>query len=211
MFDPFFQADTSTTRRFGGTGLGLAICHNLVELMDGSLSYDSQPGHGSTFRFDLSLPPVRSREPDPNIAGSMPACADQPHDPLVASAQRALVVDDVAVNQLVASAMLQNLGYQIDTGADGTAALAAVRTNSYDVVLMDCLMPVMDGYEATARIRSLEGPNRHTYIIGVTAAATTRDRQKCRTAGMDDFVAKPIDPTALQDALARSKQVTRSN
>jgi two-component system sensor histidine kinase/response regulator len=129
----------------------------------------------------------------------------------VQSQAGALVVDDVEVNQIVASAMLKRLGYQVDISADGSYALQAVQSTQYDVILMDCLMPVMDGYEATARIRSFEGPARHTYIIAVTAAATAEDRKRCFAVGMDDFIEKPIDQGALRDALARCQQASRWN
>ncbi len=206
LFDPFTQGDSSSTRRFGGTGIGLAICRQLVELMNGDLSYSSEIGHGSTFRFDITL----SRAGDDSIqigrSASLPSTAIPVATPGIPPGIRALVVDDVAVNQIVAAAMLKNLGYQIDISSDGAYALEAVQSIEYDVILMDCLMPVMDGYEATARIRSLEGSERHTYIIAVTTASSPQDRRKCLAAGMDDFLAKPIDPVALKEALNRSRE-----
>jgi signal transduction histidine kinase/CheY-like chemotaxis protein/HPt (histidine-containing phosphotransfer) domain-containing protein len=204
LLDPFSQADTSTTRRFGGTGLGLAICRQLVTLMGGTLAFESEPGLGSTFRFDVPLHRVSPVDPSP-ADHSAPAgvVGSQTHADVEASSPRALLVEDFEVNQVVASEMLTRLGYQVDVSANGLFALEAVKSTRYDVILMDCLMPTMDGYEATARIRSLEGSGRKNYIIAVTASAMAGEREKCLAAGMDDFVTKPIDPVALKDALAR--------
>jgi PAS domain S-box-containing protein len=116
---------------------------------------------------------------------------------------RILVVDDYPVSQLVASAIIEQLGYQVDLANSGPEALTAIQFTHYDVILMDCVMPVMDGYEATSLIRRLEGPSRHTPIVALTAESMTGDREKCLAAGMDDYVSKPFDPAALSDALAR--------
>jgi signal transduction histidine kinase len=201
LFVAFSQADISSTRPFGGTGLGLALCRQFVELMGGELTFDSDPGHGSTFRFAVALAPdipahANRRDRHPLAADSLPPPNDAP------STLRALLVEDLKVNQIVATAMLKRLGYQVDLAEEGRSAVEAVKSTRYDVILMDCLMPIMDGYEATASIRSLDGPNRHTPIIALTAAATASDREKCLLAGMDDFLAKPIDPAALKEALA---------
>jgi signal transduction histidine kinase len=213
LFEPFAQADSSTTRRFGGTGLGLAICGQLVELMGGHLTFDSQVGQGSTFRFVVTLTRARPTEPDHADAAVLPTLTEScPSSNNTLPARKALLVEDVALNRLVASTMLKRFGYQGDVAENGSEALAALKNldaDPYDVILMDCLMPVMDGYEATTRIRNLEGSGRHTYIIAVTAAVTPSDRDKCRAVGMDDLVAKPIDPAALQDALRRGATAGR--
>jgi signal transduction histidine kinase/CheY-like chemotaxis protein/HPt (histidine-containing phosphotransfer) domain-containing protein len=212
LLDPFSQADTSTTRRFGGTGLGLAICQQLVTLMGGVLEFDSQPGRGSTFRFDVPLKAASPADLATRDASPPVAIAAAPAHPGVDPAStRALLVDDVEINQVVAGEMLKHIGYQVDVASNGMDALEAVKSTHYDVILMDCLMPLMDGYEATARIRSHEGSARKSYIIAVTASAMAGEREKCLSAGMDDFVTKPIDPIALKEALARRYSPLRAN
>jgi PAS domain S-box-containing protein len=191
LLDPFSQADSSTTRRFGGTGLGLAICAQLVGLMDGTLDFESRPGEGSTFWFDLPLPAARPTEPAPAPAAP------------VAAAAHVLLADDAHINRLIGVALLERLGCQVDEVANGAEAVEAVQRRQYDVVLMDCLMPVMDGYEATAQIRDLEQGGRRTPIIALTASAMVGDREKCLAAGMDDYLPKPLDRAALAGVLAR--------
>jgi PAS domain S-box-containing protein len=125
----------------------------------------------------------------------------------VPSRGRVLVVDDYPMSQLVATTIVEQLGYQVDGVNSGEEALLAVESTYYDVILMDCAMPVMDGYQATFRIRQLEGPHRHTPIVALTASSGPGDREKCLAAGMDDYVSKPFDPAALSDALARCTRV----
>ncbi|MGH9265904.1 MAG: PAS domain S-box protein [Acidimicrobiales bacterium] len=195
LLDPFSQADSSTTRRFGGTGLGLAICAQLAELMGGTLDFESRVGEGSTFWFDIPLPAVAHvDEPAP-----LPAAPVQDAPP----AARVLLADDAHINRLVGVALLERLGYLVDVVVNGAEAVEAVQRGHYDAVLMDCLMPVMDGYEATDRIRRLQGDVRRTPIIALTASAMVGDREKCLAAGMDDYLSKPLDQAALAGVLAR--------
>ncbi|HET7722303.1 MAG TPA: ATP-binding protein [Acidimicrobiales bacterium] len=209
LLDPFSQADSSTTRRFGGTGLGLAICAQLVDLMDGTLDFDSAVGRGSTFWFDLSLPAASPASTSTAVPASTSSAAGRsvvgPVAGPPAPAARVLLADDARINQLVGVALLERLGCTVDVVTNGAEAVEAVLRKDYDVVLMDCLMPVMDGYEATARIRSLEGGSRRTPIIALTASAMVGDRERCLAAGMDDYLAKPLDRAALAGVVARCR------
>ncbi|MCC7369505.1 MAG: response regulator [Chloroflexi bacterium] len=198
LFQAFVQADSSTTRRFGGTGLGLAISKRLVELMGGEISVTSAPGEGSTFRFTVRLA-LPSAVPDSLLPATAPAGAvagssgppDTSTDGLLRG--RVLLVEDNFMNQRVVTMMLERLGYGLDIVDNGLAAIDAVSTRSpYDLILMDCHMPELDGFEATRRIRQLAVPGAKTPIVALTANAFPADRQRCLDAGMDDYMAKPI-------------------
>jgi PAS domain S-box-containing protein len=198
MFEPFTQADASTTRTYGGTGLGLAIVRELVKLMGGTIDCKSQPGIGSTFFFSIPLAPAS--------AGLAPSRVERrPVHPSEswAGTPRLLVVEDSPVNQLVAVRTLERLGCECDVAADGHEALEALSRHSYHAVMMDCQMPVMDGYEATAELRRREGGERHTPVIAMTAHAMKGDAERCLAAGMDDYIAKPMRRELLLAALAR--------
>jgi CheY-like chemotaxis protein/anti-sigma regulatory factor (Ser/Thr protein kinase) len=215
LLEPFTQADTSTTRRFGGTGLGLAICHQLVQLMGGSLDFTSSPGEGTTFRFELELPAAASgaaprRAPgreQGDVRGNRTSASHPSSRPAPPEGERAciLLVDDSEINRIVGRGLLESLGYEVETVSSGAAALDVLRDGRYAAVLMDCLMPEMDGYEATRRIRALDGPERHIPIVALTAAAMAGDRERCLAAGMDDYVSKPLDLDLLDAALARCR------
>jgi CheY-like chemotaxis protein len=197
LFQSFSQADGSTTRRYGGTGLGLAICKQLVILMEGEIGVDSELGRGSTFWFTVSL------DNHATVHGARPVERSVRDDKLshigitAATGVRILVAEDNVVNQFVARVQLEKLGYQSDVVANGLEAVAALRRGSYTLVLMDCHMPEMDGFEATAEIRRSEGAARHTPIVAMTASAMQGEREKCFRAGMDDFISKPVVPAHL--------------
>lgn len=200
LFSSFQQADSSTTRKFGGTGLGLAICKKLIELMHGQIGCESNYGEGSEFWFCINLPRTEHALLEKTEESQMKVSKIENETPDLPNA-RVLLVEDNHINQIVATALLEGLGLQYDVAENGIEAIEKWKSGAYDLVLMDCLMPEMDGYEATRQIRALEKDDEHITIIAVTANVLPSDRDACRAAGMDDFVSKPFDFNILYKAL----------
>ena len=192
-----FQRFTQLERGRGGTGLGLAICRRLVELMNGEIGVDSRPGVGSTFWFSLPLQPASAQAVD-----EMEGAGLHHHEPTSRGA-RILLAEDLAMNRDLAITMLTKAGHHVDAVKDGAAALAAVQERSYDLVLMDVQMPVMDGLEATRRIRALAGPAGRIPILALSAGVLAVEVDRCRQAGMDDHLAKPLEKAKLLAAVDR--------
>jgi len=205
LFQAFTQADGSTTRRYGGTGLGLAICKQLVEKMHGDIGVESLAGAGSTFWFTVEFPKqskgvariARQGTEDIILHGHQSELA-KAHGPI--RPQRVLIAEDNAVNQRVVAAQLKKLGYASDTVANGLEVLEALSRISYDIILMDCQMPELDGYETTRQVRSRKG-HHQPLIIAMTANAMQGDRELCLAAGMDSYLSKPMRVADLNAAL----------
>ncbi len=197
LFQPFTQADDSNSRRHGGTGLGLAISKQLVELMGGEIGVVSRPNDGSSFWFFLTLirQPGATRRLTTQEHVNTPKLRPQPLD---LRGVRVLIADDNEVNQRVASLLLMRTGVQTSVVDNGRKAVDSWAQNKHDLILMDCQMPGLDGYEATREIRRRERTGVRIPIIAITAHAMLGDREKCLEAGMDDFIAKPIQAEELR-------------
>lgn len=206
LFRPFYQLDSSITRKYGGTGLGLVICKRLVRMMNGDIGADSVEGKGSTFWFTAVFEKCNQEElVEPDFKGNLKALTDNSSQTEV-SEEPILLVEDNATNQMVARAILNKLGYQdIDSAYNGIEALDMLGRKNYQLVLMDCQMPELDGFETTRRIREneLNSNKSHLPIIAMTALAMKGDRKKCIDAGMDDYLVKPVQPGILSEKLSK--------
>jgi len=201
VFEQFTQADSSTTRSFGGTGLGLAICKQLVELMGGTFGLNSAEGEGSVFWFELNLEadadnitPTPDEVSGEDVFLTEGACAEGCH---------ILLAEDNPINQVFARKLLTILGAEVQVANNGLEALEMVQNEEFDLVLMDCQMPIMDGYQATDQIRQLGGHFGDLPIIALTAFALAEDKEKCLAAGMNDYLTKPVDRQAIVSAIKR--------
>lgn len=197
IFQPFTQADVSTTRKYGGTGLGITICKRLVELMGGEVGLQSELGKGSIFTFFISASlPVNQKFKMVKATG-------------VPARGRILVVEDNLVNQTITRAILEKAGYTCDAVKNGLQCLAALKQNRYNLVLMDCQMPGMDGYETTRRIRALSS-FKDLPIVAMTANALEGDREKCLAVGMNDYISRPIREAAVVEIIKNNLPLTNT-
>jgi len=219
LFEPFVQADASSTRQYGGTGLGLTISRRIVELMGGEIGVDSQLGEGASFWFVVPLGGQYDSENNPKTttASMVPdsAVPDSavPDSAMTDSTERQainpanvniLVAEDNPDNQDVVVMMLEGLDYtQVETASNGLEVLEKAALKHYDLILMDCQMPQMDGYEATRKLRESDDENKTTTVIAMTANAMQGDREQCLAAGMDDYLSKPLMLDKLADVLEK--------
>jgi CheY-like chemotaxis protein/HPt (histidine-containing phosphotransfer) domain-containing protein len=197
IFHPFAQADASPARRTEGTGLGLSISQSLVAMMGGRIWVESEVGKGSTFYFTVQLPLATELPADVEVPVAIPTAVCAP--------LRILLVEDNTASQKLATYILQERGHHVEIAGDGREAIYLTEQNRYDVIVMDMQMPEMDGLEATAAIRSHESSGSHVPIIAMTAHAMRDDRERCLAAGMDGYLAKPVDGhqmIALVESLA---------
>ncbi|MGB2077825.1 MAG: response regulator, partial [Pseudoalteromonas tetraodonis] len=189
LFSEFTQADVGVARKYGGTGLGLAISQKLIKMMDGEIHLHSEEGKGSTFTFSISAPEsAEAPSKLPKKTASQPSLLDK----------RILLVEDNAINRQVIAKMLEPTKASLTMAEDGLKALEVLKSQSFDLILMDCQMPNMDGYECTRAIRTNEiKSGLRVPIVAITANAYEEDKQRCLIVGMDDFIAKPINSDDL--------------
>ena len=209
LFRSFTQADVNTARKYGGTGLGLAICRRLVELLGGTIAVNSVLGKGSTFWFTM---PFTKQRPNATLGGSSLTTSVSANSSTGSTAVftldglHVLLVEDNKINQLVGVKQLKQFGCTVDITNNGLEALEVWQQKKHRIILMDCQMPKMDGYEASRRIRAYEAANNlpRTQIIALTASVMHRDRDRCLAAGMDSFISKPVHPAELRVALLKA-------
>jgi signal transduction histidine kinase/CheY-like chemotaxis protein len=205
LFKNFSQADSSTTRRYGGTGLGLAISKRLIQMMGGDIRVHSTVGKGTCVSFFIAADVCAQSETAASLSALAENCLES-ENPLSQRATRlwsVLLAEDNAINQKVAQAMLAREGCTVDVAENGLRAVEMANSKAYDLILLDCQMPEMDGYEAAAAIRKLENENRKTPIVAATASAFVEDKARCLAAGMDDYISKPITTASLAVVLER--------
>jgi|GEM_PF-424384 len=201
IFEPFVQGDSSITRKYGGSGLGLSVSRRLVMAMGGKLKAMNRPEGGCNIFFSIPLKVALALP-----SGDLPKpalLANQPVKNSAPTTAQILIVEDNPVNQMVASRMLEKLGFPADIAGNGQLGLEAIAKKHYDLVLMDMMMPVLNGVDATRQLRANEGPGQHLPVIAMTANISEGDRENCLAAGMDDFLPKPLAIDAMQAVLTR--------
>ncbi len=200
LFEPFIQADNSSTRQYGGTGLGLTICRRIVELMNGEIGVDSEPSAGSTFWFVVPFEKAGDSEDILEVQSLHSSAVDDSDSTQV----RILVAEDNVDNRDLLVMLLEDMGYDnVITVENGEEALAKTSAESFDLILMDCQMPIVDGYEATRKLRQQSSSNSGIPVIAITANAMQGDRDKCLSAGMNDYITKPFVSETLESLIAR--------
>jgi CheY-like chemotaxis protein len=198
LFQSFSRLEQASQPQLPGTGLGLVISKRIVEWMGGEIGFDSRPGSGSTFWFELRLPLAPDSAPETHRS------AETATNPPAAPGLRVLLAEDNPVNQLVARRMLERLGCSVDIAADGEQALALFEPGRYDLVLLDCEMPVRDGFSAAQEMRAREaGQQTRTPIIALTASSPNEDPARFRSAGLDDYLPKPLETQSLDRLLRK--------
>jgi CheY-like chemotaxis protein len=196
LFNKFTQVDSSLSKRHEGTGLGLAISRRLAQLMAGTLTVASELRKGTTFVLTLPLP--LAAEPDPVSPGPQFLGTQ-----IAAKGRRILLAEDNVVNQKIGVRLLEKCGCRVDLASDGREAVEMAGRFPYDLIFMDCRMPEMDGYAATRAIRAQQLDGSHIPIVALTAHAIAGTREECLAAGMDDYIAKPVSPAAMQQMVLK--------
>ncbi len=217
LFEPFNQADTSTTRQFGGTGLGLTISRNLTELMGGEIGVESEPGQGSIFHFSVQAINRDVYSVDDSVVESTrtrpavipPKPVDLPAENMEVDGARILLAEDNPVNAKVALLLLKRMGFEADVAVNGEEAVKAFRKKRYHLVLMDMQMPVMDGVQATQAIRELTGRDEEPWIMALTAGAMQQNREQAFSSGFNDFITKPINFELFREKVSEQMAKTR--
>ena len=199
IFEPFVQSSSNTTRKYGGTGLGLSIVKRLVNTMDGTIAVKSQLSKGTTFTFDLPLNKTTANEISKKNKIEINTNGLEQLGKI-----KVLLAEDIRLNQLLAQLILNNFGFEADAADNGKIAIEMLEKNDYDIILMDLMMPEMNGYEATQHIRTkMEPPKSAIPIIALTADVTKEDIDKCKELGMDDYIIKPFTETDLLSKIIR--------
>jgi CheY-like chemotaxis protein len=194
LFRPFEQASSETASEYGGTGLGLFICRNLVELMGGTIEVQSTEGVGTTFQFSIPLPESEL----PQVVADP---SETPETAAAISNIEVLLAEDNDVNAIIVEHFIESMGGHLHRVRNGAEAVRLAAETRFDIILMDCQMPVLNGYDAARQIRAVEGVNVAVPIIALTANTSIEDEKACRDAGMNGFVSKPIDADQLRKAI----------